>query len=152
MTKVDPELIRQMDTESASSHPVEAVFMLRPEDPSHVVNAPEVTAELAKKVLDRVKHHTGISPDAVNIFRNLGSFVVVALPRFLHVLMQQPEIASAVANRQPGSAVIPPINKRPASISEIGSESKENGTERQTVGASQSRESSATRKRILKYK
>jgi hypothetical protein len=118
--KVDPELTRQLASASAPSQPVEAVFMLHPHHPSQVAAEPEVTDELAKNVLDRVTHDTGIKPQAVNVFRNLGSFAVVAHPEFLHALMQQPEIASAVANRSSEPATIPPVHKRPVSISEIG--------------------------------
>jgi len=122
--KIDPELIRQIGNgEIASSErPVEAVFRLHSEDPSMPVNSPEKTTELANEVLSRVKRRTGIEPVRVNVFRNLGSFVVAAKPSFLTELMAEPEIASAMANRQPTHAFIPPIRKRAVSISEIGTE------------------------------
>jgi hypothetical protein len=142
--KVDPELIRQIDTGSASSDPLEAVFMLRSENPAEIVSEPEATTELAKNVLDRVTHRTGIEPETVNVFENLGSFVVVAQPRFIRTLTQQPEIASAVANRRPERAFIPPVSKRPASISEIGNE------ERQIGSSGRSLKRPTARKRTLK--
>src|ERR1700683_2984117 len=108
---------------ASSRLPGEAVFMLRPNPPSQVVSEPHVTAELARNVLARVTRTTGIEPDAVNVFKNLGSFVVVAQPQILNALIREPEIPPAVANRRPEAATIPPLNKRPASIAEIGNES-----------------------------
>ena len=101
-TNTDPELVRQMhaatDDDDAS---VEAVFMLAPEDPSEVVPSPERTEELTRHLLERVKARIGKAAEDVNVFRNMGSFVVSAHPDFLRELIAQPEVASAMANQQP---------------------------------------------------
>jgi len=72
----------------------------------------EDTETIVKEVLSRVEQQCGTSVGDCNIFRNLGSFVVSAKPALLRELLGQPEIASAIANRQPESAFIAPRKKR----------------------------------------
>lgn len=109
----DPELKLQMEAASAKDGAVEAVFILSPDNPSEVVPSPERTEELTRKLLDRVKARVGEGEKRVNIFRNMGSFAVSAHPSFLRELMSQPEIATAMANQQPGAVVVRPVKKRP---------------------------------------
>lgn len=111
--KTDSELIQQLDNTRAGEPLVEAVVRFRPDDPKQVVPSPERTEELTQKVLDRVKKQLGKSEARYNVFRNLGSFVVSAEPEFLRELISQPEVAAAVANRQPQGALIAPVKKRP---------------------------------------
>ena len=115
--KIDPELLRQLDAVSTDAELVEAVFSLRPEEPSQLVTPPERTAELAQEVLERVQEQVGDSAAQTNVFVRLGSFAVSARPAFLRKLLAQPEIASAMANRQPGEALIQPKGKRPIPFS-----------------------------------
>jgi hypothetical protein len=112
--KIDPELIKQLDATAASQDDkVEAVIRLRPDDASQIVPAPEQTETLANHLIERVKGQVGESATHYNVFRNLGSFVVSAPPAFIRELISQPEVASAVANRQPESAAMPPVETRP---------------------------------------
>jgi hypothetical protein len=108
--KVDPELTRQLKT--ADDTNVEAVIQLKPGN-SQVVPTPEQTEQTTKQILERTKERCGHSPDRYNVFRNLGSFVVSAKPAFIQELISQPEVQAVVANQQPGSALIPPVKKRP---------------------------------------
>lgn len=39
--KVDPELLKQIDTVAAGEEPVDAVFMLRPDDPAQISASPD---------------------------------------------------------------------------------------------------------------
>lgn len=112
--KTDPELVRQLEIAAESKKPVEAVFILRSDDPSQIVPAPERTEELTREILKRVKKRARSSEHRYNVFRNLGSFVVSAPPTFLRELMLQPEIAAAMANQQPGEESVEPVKKRPA--------------------------------------
>lgn len=98
--KTDPELIRQLDQASASEEPVGAVVRLRTDDPSQIVPSPEQTEQLAQEVLERVLKAVGGDEPKHNVFRNLGSFAIAAGARFMRELLEQPEIASAMANRQ----------------------------------------------------
>ena len=100
-TNTDPELVRQLHAATADDASVEAVFMLAPEDPSQIVPSPERTEELTRHLLERVKASIGKAAEDVNVFHNMGSFVVSAHPDFLRELIAQPEIASAMANQQP---------------------------------------------------
>lgn len=112
--KIDPELAKQLETTAASQdQKVEAVIRLKPDDASQVVPAPERTETLTNQLLERVHGQVGEPAARYNVFRNLGSFVVSAPASFIRELISQPEVASAVANQQPESAAIPPVEKRP---------------------------------------
>lgn len=112
--KTDPELLKQLEATAASdTNEVEAVIRLKPDDASQVVPTAERTAALTSELLARVKSEVGESASRYNVFRNLGSFVVSAPPPFIRKLISQPEVAAATANRQPGSAMIPPVDKGP---------------------------------------
>lgn len=108
--KTDPELRRQLKAENSDQGLVEAVFTLRSSTlktatPTHV-------EELTHQVLDRVADEIGVEAKEINIFRNLGAFAVSAPPNFIRALLTEPEIASATANRQQESLMIPPHRKR----------------------------------------
>jgi len=120
--KIDPELLRQLDQTTASQEPVEVVVRLRSADPGRTVAAPEKTEGMAHQIVDRVKVQLGRPFARMNIFRNLGSFVIAADPSFVRELIGQPEVAAAMANRQPGEALIPPVHSRPVELDEIGKE------------------------------
>src|SRR5881628_3865458 len=109
--KADPELIRQLNGTEASKEDIAAVVRLQPDDPSQIVPSPERTEELTQKILERVKKKVGSSESRYNVFKNLGSFVVSAEPEFLRELISQPEVAAAVANKQPEGTVIAPVEK-----------------------------------------
>ena len=111
-TTTDAQLVQQLEAASDGNHPVEAVFVLRPDDPAQVVPSPEKTEEMVHKILARVKKQTGSDEKRINIFRNLGSFVISAQPAFLHELIAQPEIAMAMANQQPAQEPIKPVKQR----------------------------------------
>jgi len=111
--KIDPELLRQLNAVAADNETVEAVVRLNPDNPAEIVPSPERTEELAREVLQRVAKRVGNPVMKHNVFSNLGSFVVSAPTKFVRELIEQPEVAAAVANRQAGEALIPPINKKP---------------------------------------
>ena len=110
--KTDPELLRQLEQAKSGGTEVQAVFALRPPDSSQKFLTPDQTQVMVENLLRRLQQETGETPRDYNIFKNLGSFVVAASPTFIRKLLEQDEIASAVANRQPGGAFIPPRNKR----------------------------------------
>jgi glyoxylase-like metal-dependent hydrolase (beta-lactamase superfamily II) len=59
------------------------------------------TEALARELVDRVRKSTGHTVHDVNVFRNLGRFVVSADATFIRELVAQPEITAALANRRP---------------------------------------------------
>lgn len=86
---------------------------LKSDHPDELVPPADKAEQITKQLLDRVSTTVGQSPDRYNVFRNLGYFVVSANPSFIKELSSQPEVVSIVANRQPGSALIPPVDKGP---------------------------------------
>jgi hypothetical protein len=111
--KTDTELEKQLKAAASEEKPVEAVVRLKPEDPSQIVPSADRMEELTSQLLDRVKKQSGKAASRYNVFRNLGSFVVSAHPTFIEQLKEQPEVASIVANQQPGSALIAPVKNTP---------------------------------------
>jgi hypothetical protein len=107
--RIDPELRRQLDAAAAAPHPhpVAAVVRLRPQGGGQATLGPEQTQALTTGLLKRVEQRTGLRPQAVNVFRQLDSFVVVAAPAFLTELLSQPEVHGAMANRQPDDPTAP---------------------------------------------
>lgn len=101
--KTDPELLRQLDAARGDADLVQAVFSLRPGGTVRASLSPEETEATVARLLERVRRETGVAPRDCNVFRNLGAFVVAASARFVRALMEQEEIVSATANRQPGS-------------------------------------------------
>lgn len=120
MPTLDPELVRQLST-SAADDPVEVVVRLRT-DPGTTTPAPDETERLARQVVARTQELSGEQENAVNVFKYLGSFAISARPAFIRTLLDQPEVASALANNQPGSGMIRPVEQRPAQIEEVGHE------------------------------
>lgn len=112
--KADPELLKQLEeTERRASagdepEPVEAVFTLGQgvqsygTEPAQALPPPEEVERTSRELVERVQGRTGVRIEVVNVFRYLNSFVVVGDPAAIRTLLQEPEILSAVANRQPG--------------------------------------------------
>jgi glyoxylase-like metal-dependent hydrolase (beta-lactamase superfamily II) len=98
--RADDELRQQLAQAAADGIPVEAVFVLR-SPPGRPAPDPAQTDALARELVDRVRRSTGHSPQDVNVFRNLGRFVVSADATFVRELLAQPEIDAAIANRRP---------------------------------------------------
>lgn len=120
MKLVDPELVRQLAASTDDSR-VEAVVRLQPQD-GLPATPPEETERLAHELVRRTQKASGEHEDAVNVFKYLGSFAISASPAFVKMLIAQPEVASALANKQPDSGMIRPVDKRPARIEDIGRE------------------------------
>lgn len=107
--KTDPELLRQLETAATNQELIQAVFTLRL--PKRQALVPERIEKLTQEVLKRVAVNAGPAKE-VNIFRHLGAFSVAARSAFIRALLDEPEIASAVANRQPQALLIAPHRKK----------------------------------------
>lgn len=112
-TRVDPELTRQLSGASLSAETLSAVFTLRPARLKGT--SPEGVETLTHQILERASQSAGVAVSDVNVFRNLGSFVVSARAPLIQALLDAPEIASATANRRPpGESIrIEPRDKHP---------------------------------------
>jgi hypothetical protein len=139
---VDPELVRQLSTATGNGS-VQAVVRLHPKA-GVVATPPEETERLARELVSRTQKVSGEQEDAVNVFKYLGSFAISAKPSFLKALIAQPEVAAAVANNQPGSGMIPPVEKRPARIEDVG---RDTGKRAKTARKPSARPSSRSRTR-----
>jgi hypothetical protein len=103
--QVDPELRRQLSrAATAEAGPVEAVLRLRPAVRRGASPSGSAARDLAALVVARVAEQLGASPGDydVNVFENLGYFVLAAPPDFVERVLDQPEVASASANRRRG--------------------------------------------------
>ena len=103
--RVDPELRRQLsDAVATAAAPVEAVLRLRPTMRSAVAPPPGASRDLADLVVGRVAEELGATADQydLNVFPNLGYFVLSAPAGFVERVLAQPEVASASANRRRG--------------------------------------------------
>jgi hypothetical protein len=109
-TKVDPELLRQLD--EAGDAPVGAVFYLRP-GPQQKSLAPAEAEAIAKGLLRRAQQESGIAPEKEHVLRNLGSFVVSASAPFVRKLLDREEILAATANRRQEDLLIKPVSSKP---------------------------------------
>ncbi len=106
MARIHKELKRQLSAAAlaerrdpaASSRPLEAVVHFRAPGARPAAD-PEQVQAMARKVLARVQELTSETPLAYNVFANLQYMVVQASRTFIEELVEQPEIASALANR-----------------------------------------------------
>ena len=103
--RTDPVLSAQLRAAAAGEAPVEAVIGLRQE--GRGAGDGDAVAALTEDLLARVREQTGAEAHDYNVFRNLASFAVVAPARVIASLIEQPEVESAIANRQPGAVVEP---------------------------------------------
>ena len=108
--RTDPELKRQLKAGKSNQNLVQAVFTLRLS--TRQTDIPTHVEELTQKVLDRVADEVGVKAQEINIFRHLGAFALSAPPPFIRALLTEPEIATATANQQQESMMIPPQRKR----------------------------------------
>lgn len=110
--KVDPLLQTQLA--EAGEKAVEAVLQLRSRVAGKRFPNAEETESLAQELLSQARGETGLDAADYNVFKNLGSLVVVAQPKFLNAVIAHDEVTKATPNRGRGSAKIDPVNKRPA--------------------------------------
>jgi hypothetical protein len=102
--RIDPELRRQLDgAAAAEASAVEAVLRLRSTTRS-LAPPPEATRDIAELLVNRVAAELGVTSEEYdyNVFPNLGYFVLSASPGFVARVLDQPEVASASANRRKG--------------------------------------------------
>lgn len=110
--KIDPLLTRSIAQAMRDGGEVEAVFVLRPQK-GEVYDAPDEVVALAQAVVQRAAAASGETNYKVNVFKYLQSFAVAGKAGLIQEILKQPEIASAVNNRQPGDPSIRPVGKGP---------------------------------------
>jgi hypothetical protein len=109
--KAQPELLAQL--RDAGTSPVQAIFQLQSQKEPAVPLTDAETERISTELLERVAAKVGEPARRSNLLRSLRTLIVEASPEFVRSMLQQPEIASAMANRTKESAYIPPKRKRP---------------------------------------
>ena len=99
MTRVDPELTRQLDEVSADDSPVQAVVYLE----SGEGMSPDEVSAAAKRLIESATSKAATAPSRVNVLKNLGIVAVEAPASFVRSLIEEPGVASVIANVQPGA-------------------------------------------------
>jgi len=98
MPIVDKTLLKQLERADERGGLVDAVFTLVV--PGAEKRAPDdsVVRSLAEEVLQRVRRKSAAKEWRFNVFPALNSFVLRARPDDLRQVLEQPEIASAIAS------------------------------------------------------
>lgn len=97
---------------AAVSEPLQAVVTLKP-DAWLDASAPESNATpLMEKLLARVSKESGMKPERVQLFPNIGAFSISADAKFIEQLAQAPEVLQAAPNLREESMKIAPVRKR----------------------------------------
>jgi uncharacterized membrane protein len=99
MTRVDPELTRQLDDVSADDSPVQAVVYLE----SGEMMSPDEVSAAADRLIESATSKAATAPSRVNVLKNLGIVAVEAPASFVRSLIEEPGVASAIANVQPSA-------------------------------------------------
>jgi hypothetical protein len=98
-TKIDPELTRQLDDVRADDSPVQAVVYLE----SGERMSPDEVSAAADRLIESATSKAATAPSRVNVLRNLGIVAVEAPASFVRCLIEEPGVASAIANVQPSA-------------------------------------------------
>ena len=102
VTQTDPELLRQLDAAKKSGEPVQAVVKLQ--RTKGRAPTPSAVEEQTKRAVERASATTGEEPDDVHVMGRLATAYVSGSEKFLREFVEQPEVASAVANRVSGTS------------------------------------------------
>ena len=94
--RTDPELIRQLDSARETGDLVQAVVRLR--YPAGRAPEPEHVEEQTRRAVDRAQAASGESAADVHVMGRLAVAYVSGPEPFVRELLEQPEIAAAVAN------------------------------------------------------
>ena len=107
LQQTDPELLRQLDDAVRTGEPVQAVVKLHRTPGKAPV--PAVVEEQTRKAVDRTAEATGEHPTDVHVMGRLATAYISGSEKFLREFVEQPEVASAVANQvsSPSSESLP---------------------------------------------
>jgi predicted mannosyl-3-phosphoglycerate phosphatase (HAD superfamily) len=94
----DPELLRQLDDAKTTGEPVAAVLQLK-RTRGKAPDAAKVEAQ-TREAIARATKATGEDPHDVHVMGRMSAAYVTGSEKFLRELVEQPEIAGAVANKR----------------------------------------------------
>lgn len=95
--ETDPELLRQLDEAMRTGEPVQAVVKLHRTPGKAPV--PAVIEEQTRNAVSRTAETTGEQPTDIHVMGRLATAYISGSEKFLREFVEQPEVASAVANQ-----------------------------------------------------
>ena len=98
--RIAPDLKAALKGGETATDPFAVVYQLRG-PAGQAVPAAEGMEDLVARVLGKAAKAAKIEPQRQNIFRHLGSFVVMGDAGLHRELIKQPEVCAAVLNRSP---------------------------------------------------
>jgi hypothetical protein len=107
-TKVDPELVRQLES-APPEKPVQAVFTLKTPAGQPFRDAQD-TREAVSRIIEGASSSAKQQPERVNVLANAQSFTISAPPAFVRAVLGDKEIAAALANAQREDMMIRPVD------------------------------------------
>ena len=106
---IDPELERQLAA-APTQTPVQAVFTLRA-GASKAAGA-DATRKAVDKVVAKASSAAKSAPHRVSVFPNIDSFAVSGTADLVRCLIDDPDVASAMANVQSEDVLIRPVKSK----------------------------------------
>jgi len=97
---------------TGASEPQQAVVTLKPESWLDTSTEAIDAGPLMKKLLARTAKKSGMEPDQVQLFPNIGAFSISADPAFIEQFAKEPEVLKTAANLREESMKIEPVRKR----------------------------------------
>ena len=98
---------------AAAREPLQAVVTLKPESWLDAASPATDAAPLMEKLLERITKQSGMEPERVQLFPNIGAFSISADPKFIEQLTKEPEVMHAAPNIREESMKVDPVRKRP---------------------------------------
>jgi hypothetical protein len=117
--RVDPELERQLGAVAADDSLIQAVVYL-----DTASQDPDEIERMARALIETVSDKTASRPRAVNVMRYLGTVALEAPAPFIRALIDEPEVASAIANVQPDDDLGRGLPNMPSSPSDTVDEDR----------------------------
>lgn len=99
MGKADPKLQQMLEHPVSDDETIEVAVTLQAAERKDGLS-PEDADSITRRLVDDVSLHCGEKPEALNIFRNIGAFVVAAKPGLIRALLDHEDVGRAMANRQ----------------------------------------------------
>ena len=111
---VDPELERQLAA-AGDDEAVEAAFSLRAPDENPLIEPAEVQSTV-DRIVKAAQDLTGQKIHDLNVLPRAQQFILAAPAKVVREVLKCAEIASALANKQPESLTIDPVESAPKKL------------------------------------
>jgi hypothetical protein len=116
MPESDTQSVRDVLEQASAASKNETVVFRFKGHAGAAAPSPAETLKMAHALVERAAARHGQQPTKVNIFENLGSFLVQGNAAMLLDLLDQPEVAAATINRRTSVEPIRPVKKAAATL------------------------------------